>query len=186
MNRTLITIVILLGLSAGAGCGEVIRIAPTESIKQTAELTNRLAQMVNTTGAEAQSPTTRKLVDGTQVSLTYMGRPKIAPSMNQFDAITRQGRTDAEKGTDVWQLADAALELGIGLAALFGGVGGVRLVGFLRGAREKSVALQEIVRGNEMFKKGADSIVREAFKVAHNTAQVSNGTKMVVAKTKLI
>ena len=44
--------------------------------------------------------------------------------------------------------------MGIGIAALFGGVYGVRAAGFLKQAKEKSSALREIIEGNELFKKG--------------------------------
>ena len=53
---------------------------------------------------------------------------------------------------DPWQVADSALEVGIGVCALFGGVLGTRAVRFLRDARTKSQALREIIQGNELFK----------------------------------
>ena len=54
---------------------------------------------------------------------------------------------------DVWVLADGAMELGIALAGLVGGVYGLRIAGYLKQAREKSKALKEIVAGNELFKQ---------------------------------
>ena len=82
---------------------------------------------------------------------------------------------------DAWQVADNALELGIGICALLGGVYGTRAVRFLKHARTKSKALQEIIAGNELFKKhnGSSAV---AFKQAH--LNQSSATRQVVAEMK--
>jgi hypothetical protein len=73
------------------------------------------------------------------------------------------------------------MELGIGICALFGGVYGTRAVGFLRDARTKSKALQEIVAGNELFKKNNQPQV-SAFKQAQQNQ--SPTTRQIVAGIK--
>jgi hypothetical protein len=50
-------------------------------------------------------------------------------------------------------LADGALDLGIAIAGLVGGIYGIRIAGYLKQAREKSKAIKEIVEGNELFKQ---------------------------------
>ncbi len=66
---------------------------------------------------------------------------------------------------DPWQVADSALDIGIGVCALFGGVLGTRALRFLQEARAKSQALKEIIQGNESFKEQNARQV-EAFKAA--------------------
>jgi len=78
-------------------------------------------------------------------------------------------------------VADSMLELGIGVCALLGGVYGTRAVRFLKDARGKSKALQEIIVGNETFKKENESSAA-AFKQAHNTQ--SPQTRQLVASMK--
>jgi len=73
------------------------------------------------------------------------------------------------------------MELGIGICALLGGVYGTRAVGFLKEARTKSKALQEIIAGNEFFKKTSPSQTA-AFKDAHRNQ--SPETKQIVAQLK--
>jgi hypothetical protein len=82
---------------------------------------------------------------------------------------------------DGWEVADSALELGIGLCALLGGVYGTRAVGFLRQARTKSKALKEIIAGNELFKKQNGSSA-SAFKQAHQNQ--STQTRQIVTEMK--
>ncbi len=78
-------------------------------------------------------------------------------------------------------------ELAIGICALLGGVYGTRAVRFLKEARAKSKALQEIIAGNELFKKQAfevpnDKLAVFAFKEAHKNQ--SPQTRQIVAETK--
>ncbi|HOK67823.1 MAG TPA: hypothetical protein PK054_09470 [Anaerohalosphaeraceae bacterium] len=51
-----------------------------------------------------------------------------------------------------WSMADGLLDLGLALAGLLGGAWGLKAAAFFRQAREKSDALKEIVRNNELFK----------------------------------
>ena len=185
--KKLIVFVVLAFLMFGiVGCEESLRFAPSESIKQTAELTNQMARKINTEGTEAQSPASRKLVKGTQVALSYIGRPKEVPEPEHFETVSDQAQQDAEKRPDAWQMADSAIDLGIGVCALLGGVYGTRAVKFLKVARTKSKALQEIVKGNELFKETANEQTKQAFAIAQNKKQKTNGTKQIVAEMKLV
>jgi hypothetical protein len=71
----------------------------------------------------------------------------------QGAVIAQAAQVDSARRPDVWSLADNAMELGIALAGLVGGVYGIRIVGYLKAAREKSKAIKEIVAGNELFKQ---------------------------------
>ena len=64
----------------------------------------------------------------------------------------RYAATEAQK-ENAWVLAEGAMELGIAIAGLVGGVYGIRIAAYLRAAREKSKAIKEIVEGNELFKQ---------------------------------
>lgn len=182
--RKLIIVFLAFIVFCVIGCEEALRFAPSESIKQTAELTNQMARKINTEGTVSQSPTSRQLVKGTQVSLSYIGRPKEVPDPEQFETVSAQAQTDAEKRPDAWEVADSMMELGIGVCALFSGVAGVKGVQILKNARAKSKALQEVVAGNELFKKTSESGMAATFATSHNNAQ-SKETKKIVADLKL-
>ena len=89
--------------------------------------------------------------------------------------------SESAERPDAWQLADSVFELAIGISALLGGVYGTRTVRFLRQARTKSQALQEIIAGNELFKE-KHSEVAVAFKQAHKDQ--STQTRQIVAQMK--
>ena len=82
---------------------------------------------------------------------------------------------------NAWDVADAGLELGIGIFAILGGVYGTKAAKFLKDARAKSKALKEIIAGNELF-KNANQKQAEAFKQAH--ANQSLDTRQIVTQTK--
>jgi len=80
-----------------------------------------------------------------------------------------------------WDVGDAALELGIGICAILGGVYGTKAAKFLEEAKTKSKALKEIITGNELFKK-ANQTQADAFKQAH--ANQSPETRQIVTEMK--
>ena len=166
-----------------AGCTDRLRFAPSEPIKQNAELTHQIAVKVDNEGAEANSPAAKKLVSGTQASLSYIGRPMEAPEFDDFETVNEQAQIDAQERPDVSKTVDSALELGIGLCALFGGVAGLKGVQILNTARTKSKAFQEIVKNNELFKEQASAEEWEAYKKAQATQ--SPATRELVAKAKV-
>ena len=169
-----------------SGC-ESLRFAPSQAQKQTAELTHMLAKKVNEEGTSPASPVSKQLEAGTKAALAYVGRPDVPAEPEQFDTVAVQANQDALQRPDPWQMADSALELGIGICALLGGVYGTKAVKFMQQAREKSKALQEIISGNELFKQQLgeqNSEIVKAFKEAQNTAQKSSATKRLVTEMK--
>lgn len=117
------------------------------------------------------------------------GLPRERPVMGTIEEaiasgtpVAEQAAADAQRKADVWVLADAAMELGVGLAGLLGGVYGVRIAAFLAQARQKSRAVKEIVEGNELFKQLCPTAAAE-FKQAH--ANQSAATRVLVTETKV-
>jgi len=176
-----------------AGC-DGLRFAPSQTAKQNAWLHNRTAIVAAET-ARAED-TSQQLQSLTQLSeiqsrafSTYYGLPDEFPSAETAEDILSESNVQLAKAAiqdgaqrpDPWQVADAAVELGIGICALLGGVYGTRAVGFLRDARGKSQALKEIIEVNELFKKQNTSAAA-AFKQAHQTQ--SPQTRQLVAQMK--
>ena len=176
-----------------AGC-DSLRFAPTEVQKQNAWLHNRTTTIAAET-AKSEN-TSEKLQALTKLSqlqsrpfTSYYGLPKEFPQADTAEEILVQSnfqlaqtalRQSADR-PDAWQLADNAFELAIGISALLGGVYGTRAVRFLKQARKKSQALQEIVAGNELFKKEHKAYAGE-FKEAHQNQ--SPETRQIVAEMK--
>ncbi len=177
-----------------AGC-DSLRFAPTEAQKQNAWLHNRTAIIAAETAKTEDA--SEKLQDLTQLNefqsrtfSSYYGLPKEFPQADSSEEILAESnwqlsRTALQQGAerpDAWQVADSMLELGIGICALLGGVYGTRAVRFLKDARTKSKALQEIITGNELFKRRNQSQTA-AFKEAHKNQ--SSQTRQIVAQMKL-
>ena len=191
MKRILIILTLLCCLSAGC---DSLRFAPTEAQKQNAWLHNRTAIMaaenakVENASEKLQSLTQLSEVQSRAFS-SYYGLPKEFPQAETIEDVLAESnwdlaRTALQQGADrpdAWEVADSMLELGIGICALLGGVYGTRAVGFLRQARTKSKALQEIIAGNELYKKHNESSA-SAFKQAHQNQ--SPQTRQIVAKMK--
>ena len=182
-----------------AGC-ESLRFAPNEAQKQNAWLHNRTAMVA--AGATRSENTSEKLQALTQLSelqsrafVSYYGLPKQFPRAETAEDILARSSfqlaqaalTESAQRPDVWQLADNVFELAIGVSALLGGVYGTRALRFLKQARDKSKALQEIIQGNELFKKQAFEVPNDkpavfAFKEAHKNQ--SPKTRQIVAQIK--
>jgi len=191
MKRILIILTLLCCLSAGC---DSLRFAPTEAQKQNAWLHNRTAIMaaenakVENASEKLQSLTQLSEVQSRAFS-SYYGLPKEFPQAETIEDVLAESNWDLactalQQGADrpdAWEVADSMLELGIGICALLGGVYGTRAVGFLRQARTKSKALQEIIAGNELYKKHNESSA-SAFKQAHQNQ--SPQTRQIVAKMK--
>jgi hypothetical protein len=160
-----------------AGC-DSLRLAPSEGQKQNAWLHNRTAAVAAETARVEQ--TSQELQALTRLSelqsrsfTSYCGLPREYPQAEAAEQILAQANwqvahaalAQSAERPDPWQVADSALEIGIGLCALFGGVLGTRALRFLQDARAKSQALKEIIQGNELFKtQNADHV--PAFKAA--------------------
>jgi hypothetical protein len=190
--RKFLMILIVLSLLL-CGC-ESLRFAPGEAEKQNAWLHSRTAAIAAATAEEeAASQKLQKLTRLSQLQsraiTSYYGLPKELPAADTAEDVLQQsswqiaGQAEDEsvQRPDAWQVADNALELGIGICALLGGVYGTRAVQFLKQARAKSKALQEIIAGNELFKKQNESSVA-AFKQAQKLQ--SPQTREIVAEMK--
>lgn len=191
MKRYLAVIIILGFLLVGC---DSLRFAPGEAQKQNAWLHNRTAQM---TADMARTQNTSKELRGltslcalqSRAFVSYYGIPKEFPQAQTTEdilaesnwQIARTALTESNQRPDVWQLADGALELAIGVAALFGGVYGTRVVRFLKQTRTKSNALREIIAGNELFKRQYPAS-ESAFKDAHRDQ--STQTRQIVTQVK--
>jgi hypothetical protein len=176
-----------------AGC-DSLRFAPGEAQKQNAWLHNRTAQMAaDVARAEDTSDELRGLTKLCEVQsrafTANYGLPAEFPPADTVDAILAESNqqlaglalAEARQRLDVWDVADGAIDLGIAVAALFGGVYGVKVARFLKEARVKSKALREIISGNELFKRQhADSA--QAFKEAHRNQ--SPQTRQLVVQMK--
>ena len=178
-----------------AGC-DSLRFAPSKVQKQNAWLHNRTAAVTadtaRTEGASEKLQTLTQLGQlQSRAFVSYYGLPQEFPTADTAEDILAQSnfmladsavREGAER-PKAWQAADAALDLGIGICALFGGVYGTQAVRFLKTAKSKSHALQEIISGNELFKQqNANSAA--AFKQAHS--KQSTQTRKLVAEMKVV
>ncbi len=176
-----------------AGCNS-LRFAPNEVQKQNAWLHNRTAMIASDTAkAENTSEQLKALTQLSEVQSrafsSHYGLPNEFPQAETAEDVLAESnwqiaRTALQAGAerpDAWEVADSMLELGIGICALLGGVYGTRAVRFLRETRTKSNALQEIITGNELFKKQNTSSA-PAFKQAHQSQ--SPPTRQIVAEMK--
>ncbi len=185
--------IVTLGMLLCAGC-ESIRFAPGEVQKQNAYLHNRTAAIA--AEAARREYTSQQLQALTTLSeqqsrafVAYCGLPDEPPRAETAEEVlgessftlARAATAEASGRPDVWQVADSAIELGIGVAGLLGGVYGTTAVRFLRQARAKSNALKEVVLGNEIFKMTHKESA-EAFKQAHG--KQSAITRQIVTEMK--
>lgn len=192
-RQHLASIVAFIGLAfVFTGC-DGLRFAATEAQKQNAWLHRQVcAAAAETAEAEDTSPQLCSLtVLAEQQSEAFVidyGLPVSPLTAADVDTLLAEGstvaqaaQTDAAQRPDVWTLADSALELGIALAGLVGGVYGVRIAGYLKTAREKSKALREIIEGNELFKQ---LYPEQADRFKEAQQKQSPATKQLVAQTK--
>jgi hypothetical protein len=190
MKKIILTASILFFI---AGC-ETLRFAPSQIQKQNAWLHNRTMQV---TSKEARAEgASQKLQVLTQLGesqsrafVSYYGLPEEFPPADTAEDILSESNIEifdaalqeSSERPDGWQVADSAIDLGIGIFALLGGVYGTQAARFLKNAKTKSKALKEIIEGNELFKQQNESSV-SAFKQAQ--ASQSPQTRRIVAELK--
>ncbi|MBN1508744.1 MAG: hypothetical protein JW955_17985 [Sedimentisphaerales bacterium] len=187
---------VTLSIVALTVCGcDSVRLAPSEQQKQNAWLHQRTAsaaaQMARTESASQDLQALTGLSEQQSLAFTsYCGLPKEYPPAHTTQDLLSQSSwqlastalAQSSERPDPWQVADSMMEVGIGILALLGGIGGTRAVRFLQDARTKSQALKEIVQGNELFKKqNADQA--QAFKAAHQSQ--SPETRQLVTAIKV-
>jgi hypothetical protein len=175
------------------GCDSV-RFAPSEAQKQNAWLHNRTATVAAEAAKSEETSEKLQALSGlselqSRAFVSYYGLPKEFPRAENAEDILRQSNFELAQTAlgesavrpDAWDLADSVFELAIGISALLGGVYGIKAVRFLREARIKSKALQEIIAGNELFKK-TNNQYASAFKDAQKDQ--SPQTRQIVAEMK--
>ena len=180
-------------LMSVGGCGNV-RFAPGEKQKQNAWLHNRTAfYAAQRARQEESSETLRGLTNlcelQSQAFTTYYGLPQEYPAAATIEDMLGAGSTELARQATLesgerlgpFDLADSAIEIGIGISALFGGAYGVRALGFLKEAKAKTQALREIIYGNEALKK-TDVSVAAAFKEAQKNQSAE--TRKIVTEVK--
>ena len=182
-------------LLLSSGCQDSLRFAPGEPQKKIAWQAHITARDIEAGGTDAHSPAAKQQVEATAVSLKYIGLPSD-PEIVDYATTAAQAQADAAKrptAGDVFEQVEGGLSLAAELAILFGvggaGFGGKKLLDWLKLAREKNKALQEIVQGNEFFKQNLSSLklpdgVLKAFKDAQKAAQHSQPTKRLVTELK--
>jgi len=177
----LLPVLLCLPLS---GCDSALRFAPSEAQKQTADATHRTALIVQARGAEPADPQANRLVSGTAAAASYFGPPSAPLDLDtDYSPVVAQASADAVARPDPWAVADDLLGVGIAVAGLFTGAGAIKFAGMLSQARAKAQALQEIVKGSEIFKSTATAGEVQAFKKAQSQAQ-SPATEVLVAEIK--
>jgi len=175
------------------GC-EGFRFAASERQKANAYVHERTAAAAAQT-AEVESASQR-LQSLTRLSelqsrafVADYGLPQELPAVETIEQIVaedkwelaRNAEADSLEKPNGWDVADAMLEVAIGVSGLVGGVYGARAAGYLRKARQNAAALREIITGNELFKRrNADQA--QAFKAAQ--AAQSPETRRIVSEMK--
>jgi len=176
-----------------AGC-QGLRFAPSETQKQNAWLHDRTAaaaaQIARAEQASQELQGLTQLSDLQSGAITaYFGPPKKIPRAFTAEEILEQSNWDLAEAAkakgvqrpDAFRIADNVLELAIGISALLGGVYGTRAVRFLKEAKDKSKALEEIIAGNELFKEEHKAYA-PAFKKAQKNQ--SPATRQIVSQMK--
>ncbi len=173
-----------------AGCANPLRLAPTEPQKQITFRTHLNALAVNSSGAEANTPATKQLVEGTAASLDYAGQP-ANPDITDYTATLSAARSDAVRRPTIEKIsggineglslvAQIALAFGVGGSTL----GGKKLLDWVKLAKVKNKALTEIIQGNEFLKSTLTPAAINDFKSKQSQAQ-SISTEKIVKDIKL-
>ena len=188
-----LALTVIFALMLVAGCDK-LRLAPSEIQKKNAYLHERATKFAaDTAKDESTSPQLQALTElghlQSKSYTAYFGLPSQLPQadsaadvllQSNFD-LAQASLTESTQRPDPWNTADALLELGIGISAIFGGVYGTRAVRFLKEAQAKSKALKEVIQGNELFKNQNPDAVN-AFKQAQQIQ--SKDTKKLVTELK--
>ncbi len=191
-----LSVVVLLGVLCLCGCSG-LRFAATAAQKENAWRHREVCAAASEVAVDEESSEilcglTELAAAQSEAFVIDYGLPEILPNPlppseqaplggGELFGLAEQAKVDGAKRPDVWVLADNALELGIALAGLIGGVYGVRVAGYLKTAREKSKAIKEIVEGNELFKQLYPEQA-ERFKEAQG--KQSSVTKQIVTAVK--
>ncbi len=182
----------ILGMTL-AGCGSV-RLEPGQVQKQNAYLHYRTNLALEQLARQADD--VPELIDlagesvlQSMAILNDYGMPKVLPASDSIEQIlsdenkklTAMANEMSLGNGGALKIADEMLGLGIAIMGIFGGAIGGRIVNVLRTVKDKNNALQEIIKGNEIFKKQNPASI-EAFKQAQQYQ--SPATREIVVKNK--
>lgn len=194
--RYLVLVLVFCMLIGVIGCGDSpLRFAPTQQQKQSAYLLDRTVQtaavQAKVEGASEQlQALTSEATNQTAAVVSFYGMPQeIPPSSTADDLLlpenketTQQAAFQSTARPDPWDVADHFLEMGIALAGVVGGVYGSKAAGAIGIARQKSQALREVVRNNEVFKREAGTETAKQFNQAQGVQ--SDSTKKIVSELR--
>ena len=191
--RRILLIGLLVFVAFLAGC-ESLRFGASQSQKKNAYLHNRATQMAADTAKLESSSNKLQALTGlcsiqSRAFCSDYGFPSELPPAESAEDVLSQSSysiaagaiSDSALRPDGWDTAEAIIDLGIGIAAIFGGVYGTKALRLLREAKTKSKALREVVAGNELFKR-MNTESTESFKSAHKAQ--SPATRQVVTQIK--
>ena len=191
--RTIHMIFVLWMGIVGIGCGE-LRFAPGEAMKANAWAHYRTTELAAEAAKEQSA--SQELCGLTELSARQSaafvgdyGMPKELPAVEttqQALSETNQrlataAMDEASQRPDPWQAADVLLQAGLAVAGVLGGVSGARIARALQKARDTNRAVQEIIKGNEVFKRN-NADAAEAFKQAQQGQSAQ--TRKIVAEVK--
>lgn len=158
------TIFIIISLCMVAGCDN-LRFAPSQSMKSNAWLHQKTTKMAADIAEEENvSEQLQQLAAishlQSQPFVGYFGLPEKIPSAATFEqivsessnAITEKAFAESIKRPGFLDITDAVINVALAVTAVFGGVYGAKFAGFLKMAKNKTLALREIIEGNELFK----------------------------------
>jgi len=183
-----LALLLLAAVLMTTGC-DSLRFAPTEPQKQIALKTHLNARAVADAGTEPGSPAAIQVVEGTAASLGYTGMP-ANPDIIDYESTLTAAQTDAVKRPavdDVFNEIDSGLGLLGDLAILFGfgGTiwGGKKIIDWISISKQKSQALKEVIKSNELLKDIArcddNKDFEPVFKNTNNAIQ-SPATKQII------
>lgn len=191
--RVFFTFFLMAGALVLIGC-EDLRFSVSDLQKQNAwvhrQTTGMAAELAENEGGSAKLQGLTRLSEKQSEAFVFdYGLPAEPLKCNSIDEMLVESNFDlaenasvvSAKRPDIWDIADSGLELAIGISALLGGVYGTRAVVFLQRARAKSVALKEIIEGNELLRNKSSELAAE-FKAAQ--AGQSAATKQIVMEVK--
>ncbi len=172
------------------GC-ESLRFQPSQEQKQIALDAYVISCHIVKQGTEPASPEAIRLVSDTQANLSYIGPPANSyglKGLEDYPATLAKAESDAIKrpdANDIFAAAEQGLSLAAQLAILFGfggvGVGGKKVFDLIAIARQKSKALEEIVKGSQTFLDSVSADQKQDFKAAQKQSPT---TKTLVTQIK--
>ena len=157
-----------------SGC-EMLRKAPTEAQKQTAQLGVNATEQIRYGGAEPQSAVSVIAHESAKANQIYFGPPKEPPAPP--DTVIPQAQADAAERPDPWDVADGFLGLGASVALVFGGAAGTKAAALFKTARQKSKALRQIIVAQEDYRNELKTAAASDSDHAANAAEMLESLK---------